>query len=303
LELINQRHVFAIVGSVGSPTAQESVSIAISPKPLFIGALSGAGFLRREPPDRYVFNYRASYEEETSSIVRYFVERAGIDPAAIAVFSQDDSFGDAGFRGVQRTLRLYGVKESDILHVRYSRNQFDVRAAVAGISAAPERARAIVTVSTFKQTARFISEVRKNSPESLFSCVSFVGTRALAGEFRENDPAMAEGVIVTQVVPFFDAEATGVIRYRQALAAHFPNERPSFVSLEGYIAASILVEGLKRSRRIETEAVIDALESINDLDLGTGSLITFSPSRHQASHMVWAVVLDEQAEMSDWDLD
>jgi ABC-type branched-subunit amino acid transport system substrate-binding protein len=303
LELISQRGVFAIIGSVGTPTAKASVPVALEHKTLFFGPFTGAGFLRKDPPDRYVFNYRASYEEETAAIVRYFVQIAGIDPTAIAVFSQDDSFGDAGFQGVARTLRDQGVREEDILHVRYQRNQFDTEAAVAGILAAPERARAVVTVSTCKQTTRFISAVRAQRPETAFSCVSFVGTRALAEEFRENDPGMAEGVIITQVVPYFDSGATGVIHYREALARHFPNEQPSFVSLEGYIAAQILVRGLERSKRLETEAVIDALESMRDLDLGTGAVMTFSPSKHQASHKVWAVVMDERAAFTQLSLD
>ena len=303
LEFIQERDVFAVIGNVGTPTAQASVPVALEHKTLFFGPFTGAGFLRKDPPDRYVFNYRASYEEEAAAIVRYFIGIAGVDPAAIAVFSQDDSFGDAGFQGVVRTLRGEGVKEEDILHVRYQRNQFDLAPAVAGILAAPERARAVVTVSTYKQTARFISEVREQLPETLFSCVSFVGTRALAEEFRENNPASANGVIVTQVVPFFMADATGVIRYREALAQRYPNQQPSFVSLEGYIAAQILVEGLRRSKAFETEAVIDALESIRDFDLGIGSVIAFGPSKHQASHKVWAVILDEEAAFTEFRLD
>jgi len=303
LEFINERKVFGIIGNVGTPTTRTSVPVALEHKTLFFAPFTGAGFLRKDPPDRYVFNYRASYEEETAAIVDYFVKVEGIPPAAIAVFSQDDSFGEAGFNGVMRKLRDEGIREEDILHVRYHRNQFDIQGAVAGILAAPERARAIVTVSTYKQTARFISEVKAQLPETLFSCVSFVGARALSQEFLELDPKMADGVVLTQVVPFFASNATGVIRYREALAEFHPNAEPSFVSLEGYIAAQILVEGLKRGKKLETEAVIDTLESIRDLDLGIGSVIAFGPSKHQASHKIWAVIMNDQAAFTEISLD
>ena len=304
LEFITERKVFAVVGSVGTPTARASVPVALNYKTLFFGPFTGAGFLRKDPPDRYVFNYRASYEEEAAAIVNYFLEVSGIPPSAIAVFSQEDSFGDAGFQGVVRTLRKEGIRRDDILHVRYQRNQIDTQTALDSLLAAPpEQAQAIVTVGTYKQTARFIGDVKTQRPDTLFSCVSFVGTRALANEFRENNPQLADGVIITQVVPYFNSDATGVIRYREALEAFDPSRQPSFVSLEGYIAAKILVEGLKRSEQLETEAVVDALENIDDLDLGIGSKITFSSGKHQASHKVWAVKMDDRADFTEFSLD
>src|SRR5262249_8480825 len=63
-ELIDNRGVFAIVGDVGTPTAQVAAPYATAHKTLFFGAFTGSKVLRQEPPDRYVFNYRASYEEE-----------------------------------------------------------------------------------------------------------------------------------------------------------------------------------------------------------------------------------------------
>jgi len=303
LELINDRGVFAIIGSVGTPTALAAMPVALSNKVLFFAPFTGAGFLRKDPPDRYVFNYRASYAEEAAAIVSYFVEVKGLDPASIAVFSQNDSFGDAGFDGVVRTLRKFSVKEENILHVRYQRNDFDVTGPIADVLAAPERARAVVTVGTYKQTQLFIAGVRARNEDTLFSCVSFVGARALAAEFSEEEVRFAKGVIITQVVPFFNSTATGVLRYRAALAAHFPNERPGFVSLEGYISARILVEALRQVPRLETEALIDTLEQIKDLDLGTGSVMTFGPSLHQASNKVWAVVMDENATFTELALD
>ena len=51
--------------------------------------------LRQVPPDHYVFNYRASYSEETEAAVRYLVKVRGVQPNEIAVFAQQDSYGAA----------------------------------------------------------------------------------------------------------------------------------------------------------------------------------------------------------------
>ncbi|HKC10680.1 MAG TPA: ABC transporter substrate-binding protein, partial [Vicinamibacteria bacterium] len=129
-ELLDRRKVFAIIGNVGTPTAEVSVPYSIDKKVLFFGAFTGAPLLRREPPDRYVFNYRASYAEETAAVVRYFIEVKGIKPAEIAVFAQQDGFGDAGFAGVAKALRKYGVPTDGILRVGFKRNTLDIQDAV-----------------------------------------------------------------------------------------------------------------------------------------------------------------------------
>ena len=113
----------------------------------------------------------------------------------------------------------------------------------------------------------------------LFANVSFVGSQALAEEFKELGPQYGEGVIVTQVVPIYTSYASGVLRYREALKKYFPNESPIFVSLEGYIVAELMVAALnKAGRSFDTESLVEAMESIRVLDLGIGSTISFSPS-------------------------
>lgn len=299
LELLNQHNVFGLIGNVGTPTAEAIIPVALERKVLLFGTLSGASVLRNDPPDRYVFNYRASYQEETAAVVRYFVDVAGIPANAIAVFSQNDGFGNDGFNGVVRTLRDYNISENEILHVRYERNQFQVEEAVRAVLAAPDRAKAVITIGTYKQTAAFISSVRRTRPDTAFSSVSFVGARILAESFRENDPKLAEGVIVTQVVPFFQSNASAIIHYRDQLKIFAPNEQPSFVSLEGYLVAQLLVEGLRKVKSFDQETMVEALEQIRDLDLGTGAMLSFAPSKHQASHKIWAVVMDEQAQFKE----
>ena len=135
-QLYETEQVFGIIGNVGTPTAVVGLPYALERKMLFFGAFTGAGLLRRDPPDRYVFNYRASYAEETDAVVRYFVKVRGLRPDQIAVFAQQDAYGDSGFAGVAKAMRaLGGGDESAILRLNYKRNTVDVDDAVARLRA------------------------------------------------------------------------------------------------------------------------------------------------------------------------
>jgi len=302
-DLAEQRGVFGFIGNVGTPTAVVAVPYALERKMLFFGPFTGAGLLRKEPPDRYVFNYRASYAEETAAIVKYLLEVRRIKPDQIAVFAQDDSYGDAGFQGVAKVLRTLRKSSQPILKVTYKRNTADVADAVAKILEKKNIA-AVVMVPTYRPAARFIEKVKDQRPGMIFTNVSFVGSQALAEELTTLGPQYAQGVIVTQVVPLPTGQSTVGLRYREALAAYAPGEKPDFVSLEGYVDGLLLLEALKRAGRdVTTERLVDALESIHGLDLGLGVQLGFGLSEHQASHKVWGTVLDQAGNFLALDLD
>ena len=81
-QLYEKDQVFGVVGNVGTPTAVVALPYALDRKMLFFGAFTGAGLLRSDPPDRYVFNYRASYAEETDAVVNYLVKVRRLKPDA-----------------------------------------------------------------------------------------------------------------------------------------------------------------------------------------------------------------------------
>jgi ABC-type branched-subunit amino acid transport system substrate-binding protein len=315
-DLLEKRAVFAFVGNVGTPTAEVAVPYAVEHKTLFYGAFTGAALLRQDPPDRYVVNYRASYEEETAKTIKYLVENRHIAPTGIAVFAQQDAFGSAGFHGAAKALRKYGINETSIVRVGYKRNTLDVEPAVLEIArnnalaADGERVsgrhpiRAVVMVATYRPAAKFMQKLREKKVDALFTNVSFVGSEALADELRDMGPTFCKGAIVTQVVPHPDSGATAVLKYRELLAKYFPDQRAGFISLEGYVAGRIFVEALKRAGRgVDTESLIAALESIQDLDLGIGTKISFGLSEHQGSHKVWGTQLDDACRYQVLDLD
>ncbi len=298
-KLSDEHQVFAVVGSVGTPTAKVAVPYALEKKLPFFGPFTGATLLRNDPPDRYVFNYRASYPEETAAMVYYLVRRCKVPPEGIVVFAQQDSYGDAGFEGVARAVRDHNGDAGAVLRVGYARNTDNVDAAVAELLRHRERIRAIVMVPTYRPAALFIKKVKDAGMNPIFLNVSFVGSEALAEELKQLGGQYAEGVIVTQVVPLPESHATGVLEYRERLGKYYPNERPSFISLEGYVVAEVFCDALKRSGDdLNVDSLIKALEATRNLDLGIGTVINYGMSEHQGSHKVWGSVLDRTCRYS-----
>ncbi|MCA1827493.1 MAG: ABC transporter substrate-binding protein [Myxococcales bacterium] len=303
-ELNEKRQVFGFIGNVGTPTAQVAVPYALEKKMIFFGPFTGAGLLRRDPPDRYVFNYRASYAEETAAAMKYLVEIKRIKPHEIAVFAQQDGYGDAGFNGVAKMMRKYDRDPAQTLRVGYQRNTSEVQAAVDGILGSRQKIKAIVMVPAYKPAAKFIEKVRAERPDMIFSSVSFVGAQALADELMSAGPKFAEGVIVTQVVPLPTSKSTAVLKYQELLPKYSVGEKPDFVSLEGYLAAQLMIEGLKRAGRdVTMETFVDALEGMKGIDLGVGATMSFGMSEHQASHKVWGTILDASGNIQPLELE
>lgn len=290
--------VVGFVGNFGTPTASAVLPWVLEHKLLFLGALTGSSVLRAVPPDRYVFNYRPSYAEETEAVVRYLVNVRGIKPREIVVFAQDDAFGEAGYAGVVKALRaIEGRVDYSPLKLNYKRNTIDVAEAVALLKARKLRTRAIVMAALYRPATEFIKAVRALNPQMIFTDVSAVGATAFADELKLAGRNLGDGVIVTQVVPAIAGHSKAVLDFKSSLAKYFPGEQPDYVSLESYLDAKILIEAVKRiiasqSTKIDGDQLADALEALGSFDMGLGTTMKLGPSEHQASHMVWGTQID-----------
>ena len=304
-QLYEKDQVFGIVGNVGTPTAAVAIPYALERRMLFFGAFTGSNILRNDPPDRYVFNYRASYVQETDAVVRYLVKIRRLQPRQIAVFAQQDSYGDAGFAGVAKAFRSMGVNDSAILRLNYARNTVDVDDAINQLEARE------AADQGGRHGARPIGPRQGSSrrraisyPGLIYSNVSFVGSTALAEELKLLGPRYTNGVIVTQVVPAVSGYSSAVLEYKNALAKYFPGEAADYVSFEGYVAANVLIAGIKRAGpQVDTEKLIDTLETMRNLDLGLGTQLSFGRSEHQASNKVWGTALDESGRYQPLELE
>src|SRR6516165_1430095 len=303
-QLYDKDQVFGYIGNVGTPTAQVAIPYALEHHTLFFGAFTGANLLRNDPPDRYVFNYRASYAEETDAVVHYLIKIRRLQPRQIAVFAQQDAYGDAGYAGVTKAFRSLGVNDTAILRLNYKRNTVDVDEAVSQLKAQKLAIRAVVMVATYRAAAKFIERTHDQFPGMIYTNVSFVGSTALADELMLLGPRYASGVIVTQVVPAVGGYSSAVLEYKNALAKYFPGEAPDYVSFEGYVAANVLIQALKKSGpQIDTERLIDTLEAMRSVDLGLGAPLNFGRAEHQASHKIWGTAIDDNGKYAPIELE
>ena len=303
-QLYEKDQIFGIIGSIGTATAAAAVPYALERRMLFFGAYTGGMVVRRDPPDRYVFNYRPSYADEAAAAVHYLVKIRRIPVRQIAVFAQQDDLGDAGYAGVAKAYRALGINDSALLRLNYPRNTIEVDEAVNLLRVQKVPVRAIIMSASYRAAAKFIEKTRTLYPEMIFTSISGVGGSSLAEELKLLGPRYTTGVLVTQVVPAVSGYSSAVLEYKNALAKYFPGEAADYASLEGYIAANILIDGLKRTgAQLDTEKLVDALEATRNLDLGLGVPLNFGRSDHTASKKIWGTALDETGRFQAVDLE
>lgn len=277
IKLIEESKVFTLFGYVGTPTGQAALPIVTEKKVPLIGLFTGAAIFR-QPVNRYVVNLRASYNDETEALVKHLTEDLGIKK--IAVFYQDDSYGQAGLTGTEVALKKRGLTLAG--KGTYQRNTVAVKTGLASIM--PTIPEAVVMVGTYKPCAAFIKEAKTAGLNVVFANVSFVGTDNLMKEFNGS----GEGVVVSQVVPFPKDESVQVVKeYAGLLKKYFPNEEPGYVSLEGFITAKLFaLAAEKAGKDLTRDALLEAVESLKEFDLG-GFKVTFGKDDHQGSDAIF----------------
>jgi branched-chain amino acid transport system substrate-binding protein len=304
-QLYEKDQVFGFVDNYGSPTALVSIPYALEHHALYFGAFTGAPSLRHDPPDRYVFNYRAGYAEEADAIVRYLVKVRGLRPEQIGVLTQQDAYGDAGMDGVAKAVRaLRGGVNGQIFRMSYNRNTLNLDDALAQLRRLKVPLKAIVLVATYRPAAKFIEKTRELYPDMIYATISGVGSTGLADELTLLGSKYTNGVICTQVTPAVDGYASVALAYKNALAKYAPGEAPDYMSLEAFLTTNILIEGLRRvGPQLDTETLVDKLENIRNFEMGLGPRVNFGPSEHQAVHKVWGTQLDETGHYRSIDLE
>ena len=284
-EFIDQRNVFALVGAVGTPASAATQPIATERGVPYIAPLTGAEFLRVAQLRPNVVNVRASYYQETEEMVVRLTEDLGVQ--RLGVLYQNDSFGRAGLNGLRRAVARHGL--SLVGEADYPRNTEAIKIALLDLRRS--RPEAIVIIGTYKPAAALIRWSRRLNFNPYFVNISVVGSSALAKELG----ADGAGVYITQVVPFpLDSSIPVVDQYRHALAMVDPESEPDFVSLEGYLAGRLVVEGLRLAGpRPTRQGFLQALQAAKTIDLG-GFLLRYGDADNQGSDRVYLTVIDEQ---------
>ncbi|MBI3549720.1 MAG: ABC transporter substrate-binding protein [Elusimicrobia bacterium] len=286
--------VFAAGFFVGTPTAAKYAPMAKTAKIPILGFFTGAQLLR-EPFQRYIINVRASYYDEAKEQVDHLYDAGA---PKIAVLYQNDAFGNAVLEGVKKAMKAHGAEP--VALGSFPRGTLDVDEGIKSVkSAKPD---AVVLVGPYAPLAEIVKRAKAGGFSPLFTTVSFVGTEA----FIKASGKDGEGTVITQVVPPPDrTDLKTVALYRKLLKEKEKDAEPNFVSLEGFVDAMVMVDGLRKAGKdLTREGFIDAIETIKDLDMGLGKnlMISYGPDDHEGFKQLYpTVVKDGKAVVfTDW---
>src|SRR5947208_3841421 len=265
-----EQKVFALGFFVGSPTAVKYIPMAESNKIPVVGLFTGAQTLYA-PLRHWIVNVRASYYDETREQIDGMWGTLGYKK--IGVIYPEDAFGAAVLDGVKAALKAHSAEP--VAAGSYQRQTAQVGGAIDTVKAAnPE---AVVLVGPANPVAPILKQSHAKGWKPLFLTVSFVGTDDLIQEAGPD----SDGMVVTQVVPpYYLTDYKTVALYRRELTKYFPSAQPNFVSLEGFVDAMVLAEGLKRAgKELTRDGLIRGIESIHEFDLGLGPQLKLNTPR------------------------
>lgn len=286
--------VFALGFFVGTPTAKVYVPLAQEDKIPVVGLFTGAQLLY-EPLKHEIINVRASYYDETREQIDRLWEQ---NIRKIGVIYQDDPFGKSVLDGVKLALQRHGAAPVSLGH--FTRGSVEIEEGLKEVMAA--RPQAVIMVGPYGSAAAIVKQAHAAGWRPQFLTVSFVGTE----KFISEAGADADGTIITQVMPPYDrTDYSTVALYRKCLAKYSPGEPPTFTSLEGFVDALVVVEGLKRAGKdVTREKFITAIESIHDMNAGLGPrlVLNYGANDHKGFDSVYPTVVKsgQPVLLTDW---
>ncbi len=285
-QLADQQRPVAFLGLFGVPTIAAAIPVITELKIPTVGLTSGTAALRANY-NPYIFPVRASYAEEAKSIVTH-LKLIGL--TQVAIIQQDLPFGQA------------------------TRDTFVAALTAAGITTFTEHK---VSASGDTATAT-VEQMKKTNPQAVFlamlSNAAVPVLKEMSKQVRgvssyafspidttlvmKQTEGAAKGLGVTQIVPIPTGASMLVVRdYLRDLEALKRGE-PSFYSLEAYLEAAVLVEGIKRSGSASPSAaaLIRALETMNPYD-NRGFTVRYNNRSHEGSRYVDLTVIGRSGVM------
>ncbi len=308
LQLMLEDDVFLLFGYVGTPTVTRVLPMLkkFQDRNIFLFFPFTGAQPQREPPyGDFAFNLRASYRQETAGLVDNFVR---INRKRIAVFYQADAYGRSGWAGVRSALKRHGEQiAGEATYRRGEKFTGSMRKQVEILKASdPE---AVICIGAYAACAAFARDAVNLGLRVPIANLSFVGSEnllKLLTEGQDNSDSYTQLLVNSQVVPSYEETSTPAIQeYREMMQQYAPQPPEelvkedytpfahSFVSLEGFLNAKLMVEILRRlgddPQRNQLE---DAVFSIQDFDLGIGEQVSFGPDRRQGLQRVYYTVVE-----------
>jgi branched-chain amino acid transport system substrate-binding protein len=319
IQLIDKDSVFFLSNYVGTPTLTRALPVIkryADQHVVLVGNFTGAQPQREAPYVEHVFNVRASYRQEMMALVERFW---ALGARNFGVYSQADAYGRSGTDGVARGLGQRGAKIAmETTYQRGARFEDDMSPAVNALRRAGVDV--VLCTGAYQGCGAFVRTARDLGWNVPISNVSFVGSdamlRLLAQQGKTAGRDYTRALVNSQVVPSYDdVSLPGVMEYRALMDKYNPAvpaalkdgkyapQHYSFISLEGYINARVVVEALRRAGPNPTRVSFrQALESVKNFDLGIGAPLSFGPERHQGLDSVYFTRVDGErwVPIADW---
>ncbi len=319
IQLLEKEPVFLLSNYVGTPTLTRALPVIkryAESQVLLVGNFTGAQPQRETPYADQVFNVRASYRQEMMALVDRFWQ---LGARKFGVFYQIDAYGRSGTDGVARGLAAHGAQIlAEATYPRGAKFTDDMTPAMNALRRAGVDV--VLCTGAYQGCGAFVRTARDAGWTVPISNLSFVGSDAmlaiLARHGKETGRDYTRALINSQVVPSYDdVSLPGVAEYRLLMDRHNPPvpealrdpnyavQRYSFISLEGFVNAKVIVEALQRMGPQPSRAAFrQALESLRNFDLGIGAPLTFGPERHQGLDSVYFTRVDggRWVPIADW---
>jgi ABC-type branched-subunit amino acid transport system substrate-binding protein len=319
IRLLDKEQVFLLSNYVGTPTLTRALPVIkkyADQHVVLVGNFTGAQPQREPPYGEHVFNIRASYRQEMMALVERFWQ-SGV--RRFGVYYQVDAYGRSGTDGVARGLAQRNAKiVAEATYVRGAKFEDDMGPAVKALRQAG--CEAVLCTGAYQGCGAFVKSARDAGWPVPISNVSFVGSDAmlalLVKHGRTTGRDYTRALINSQVVPSYDdLSLPGVVEYRGLMDKYDPAppesirntsyavQKYSFISLEGFVNARVVVEALRRAGANPTRTGLrQALESVRNLDVGIGAPVTFTAERHQGLDSVYftRVEAERWVPLADW---
>ena len=240
-KLIYQDKVFALFGLVGTPTVKRVLPILYDENVPLFSAFTGASFLRDNKNENFI-NFRSSYNQEIEALMNYITKIKKSNK--IAVFYQNDDYGEEGYISVLESLKKRNLKL--VAEGSYKRNTLSISHAFNEIKdAKPE---VIFMVGAHKTNALFIKKAKENEnlKDVIFCNISFGDANSMITELNRLE-TNTQNLIFSQIVPSYtDSSIPAVNEYQTLMRKYYPNEELGFLSLEAFLSSKILVNAISR---------------------------------------------------------
>lgn len=262
--LLENERVFALVACVGSGTTAAAAEVLHAHGAVMVGGYAVTDSAR-DKAGGSAFFVRATAQRECEALVRHLMT---LSMERVAVAHLDNPGGQEALRLVDAELSKSKLKSVASAAIRFDGSNVDA-AAQAIASQSPQ---AVIMYLSGKLPADLMTALRKAR-----SFPSFYGMSIVSGEVAAKILGeQVRGLAVAQVMPFPWWKGSPELGAYQQAVAKLPGG-VNYYSLEGWIAAQLMIEGLRRcGRDLTRPRFAAALHGLKahiaglDLDFGAG---------------------------------